>query len=65
MTGETASEDAAMIETPCIKICSIDPETGLCSGCARTRGEIASWSSLSNEERRAIMALLPNRQKSS
>ena len=31
------------IETPCVKICVVDPETGYCIGCGRTREEIAGW----------------------
>ena len=50
------------IETPCVKICDIDRETGLCCGCGRSLAEIASWSSLSGAERRRIMALLPARK---
>jgi uncharacterized protein len=37
------------IETPCIKICVVDPETGFCIGCGRTRGEIGGWLGLSPE----------------
>ena len=47
--------------TPCIKLCTIDPRTGLCLGCARTLAEIASWSSLSDAERARLMAELPRR----
>ena len=25
------------IETPCVKLCVVDPETGFCIGCGRTR----------------------------
>jgi predicted Fe-S protein YdhL (DUF1289 family) len=49
------------IETPCIKVCVVDPETGFCIGCGRTRGEIGSWLGLSAEQRRALMAELPER----
>lgn len=49
------------IETPCIKVCVIDPETGFCVGCGRTRGEIGSWLGLSAAERRQIMATLSDR----
>lgn len=51
----------AEIESPCIKICVIEPETRLCTGCLRTIDEIGAWSSLSNEDRRAVMDDLPNR----
>ncbi len=49
------------IETPCIKVCVVDPETGFCIGCGRTRVEIGSWLSLNPAQRRDIMAGLPER----
>jgi predicted Fe-S protein YdhL (DUF1289 family) len=51
------------MESPCIKICVIDPKTRLCDGCGRTIDEIASWSSFSPEDRRRIMAELPLRPR--
>ncbi|HHC29516.1 MAG TPA: DUF1289 domain-containing protein [Rhodobacterales bacterium] len=47
--------------TPCVQICVIHSETGLCTGCLRTRDEIAGWSRMSNEERAALMDTLPAR----
>lgn len=47
--------------TPCIKVCVIDPRTGLCEGCGRTLAEIAQWSRLGEAEQLAIMAELPQR----
>ncbi|MEZ2405526.1 hypothetical protein GGC47_000230 [Bosea sp. OAE752] len=49
------------VSTPCIKVCVIDPASGLCEGCGRTLDEIAQWSGLSEAERLAIMAELPER----
>jgi predicted Fe-S protein YdhL (DUF1289 family) len=49
------------IESPCIKLCVIHPETRLCAGCYRSIDEIAGWGSLSPEARSAIMAALPQR----
>lgn len=49
------------IASPCIKICVIDPQSGLCEGCGRTLQEIAQWSRLGDAERRAIMATLEDR----
>ncbi|WP_425093371.1 DUF1289 domain-containing protein [Tropicimonas sp. S265A] len=51
----------AEIESPCVKVCVIHPETRLCTGCLRTIDEIGAWSSLSVEARRAVMADLPAR----
>lgn len=52
------------IESPCIKICVIHPDAKICVGCYRTGDEIAIWSRLTPEARRAVMADLPERAKS-
>ena len=49
------------MESPCIKICTYDPGSGLCLGCGRTLAEIAGWASFSDAERRRIMDELPAR----
>jgi uncharacterized protein len=43
------------IESPCVKICVVDPETGFCIGCGRTRDEIGSWLGFSPEQRRLTL----------
>jgi len=48
--------------SPCINVCRMDPATGFCEGCCRTLDEIADWSSLSESEKRAVLALLPARK---
>jgi predicted Fe-S protein YdhL (DUF1289 family) len=49
------------LETPCVNICLLDPETGSCLGCGRTLAEIAAWARMSDAERREIMTALPER----
>ena len=39
---------AMPIQTPCNKICTIDPGSGLCRGCGRSLSEIAQWSALTD-----------------
>jgi hypothetical protein len=53
-----------MIQSPCVKICSIDAASGLCSGCGRTLDEIARWAGMSEDERAAIMRELKERMVS-
>lgn len=53
--------DLPEIETPCIKICVLDPETGFCIGCGRTRGEIGAWLDLTAGARHEVMTILPER----
>jgi predicted Fe-S protein YdhL (DUF1289 family) len=50
------------IASPCNKVCTIDPRSGLCHGCGRTLAEIAQWGSMSDSERQRIMAELPGRR---
>ena len=49
------------IDSPCIEVCVIHPETRLCLGCARSIDEIAAWSRMSDAARAAVMAELPSR----
>ncbi len=50
------------IESPCVKLCTIHPETRLCLGCARSIDEITAWGRMTPEARRAVMAELPGRE---
>ena len=41
--------------SPCIRVCRLEGDDGLCSGCLRTRAEIAGWAGLGESERRRLM----------
>lgn len=56
------AKDHDPVLSPCIGVCVLDPASGYCSGCARTLGEIAAWSSASDAQRSAIKAALPARR---
>lgn len=45
----------AMIDSPCVKICTLDARSGICLGCGRTIDEIARWAGMSADEREAVM----------
>ena len=49
------------VQSPCVKLCVVHPEERICVGCFRTIEEISTWSRLTPEERKAIMAELPSR----
>ncbi|TDR89932.1 DUF1289 domain-containing protein [Enterovirga rhinocerotis] len=53
----------AAISSPCIRICVIDEASGLCEGCGRTLAEIATWGTMAEAHRTALMADLPRRLK--
>ncbi|MGB7318101.1 MAG: DUF1289 domain-containing protein [Planktotalea sp.] len=50
------------LDSPCIQICVVHPETRLCTGCNRSIDEISAWSKMTPETRRSIMAELPSRE---
>lgn len=49
------------VDSPCIKICVLHPEAGLCIGCYRSIEEISNWANMPAEARRAVIAELPRR----
>ena len=49
------------VESPCILVCVLDQATGWCLGCGRTGEEIAAWPDANDNQRRAVMELLPLR----
>ena len=56
------SEPPKPIKTPCIKVCVVDGESGLCLGCFRQLSEVAGWARLTDEERDLILDELPSRR---
>jgi len=48
--------------SPCVRVCAVDPCTGLCRGCWRTLAEIAAWPTLDDDGRRGILAAVDARR---
>ncbi len=51
------------VDSPCVKVCVIHSESGLCMGCFRTTGEIAEWPTMEPETRKTLMTELPERER--
>jgi predicted Fe-S protein YdhL (DUF1289 family) len=51
------------IVSPCIGICEIDPEDGLCMGCLRTLREVADWRMAGDATRLDILQRLKQRRR--
>lgn len=48
-------------DSPCVLICSMERESGLCFGCGRSAQEIASWTLIPKEDRAVLLKELPER----
>ncbi|MBL4747624.1 MAG: DUF1289 domain-containing protein [Magnetovibrio sp.] len=50
------------IESPCIDVCKLNPETTLCEGCWRTREEIKAWKGANTNYRLKILSNIEGRK---
>ena len=50
------------VVSPCVSICEIDPNDGICRGCFRSLGEIAAWQSMSQEAQMLLLEKLRDRR---
>ena len=55
-------EDQTPVPSPCINVCQMVHETGLCQGCMRTIDEIVAWGSASEDYKRAVWAEIRRRE---
>lgn len=50
------------VPSPCISICRMDTQSGLCEGCLRTLDEIADWGAMPDAGRRAVLGAIEARR---
>lgn len=50
------------VPSPCVNVCRMQPASGLCEGCLRTLDEIAAWSGLDDDARRAVLVRVEERR---
>ena len=50
------------MKSPCINVCEMDPQRGVCLGCCRTLDEIAHWSAMHDEDQRRVLDALRERR---
>jgi len=55
-------EDQTPVPSPCINVCRMVPDTGLCQGCMRTIDEIIAWSKSGDDYKRAVWAEIRRRE---
>jgi predicted Fe-S protein YdhL (DUF1289 family) len=52
----------APVPSPCISLCKMSPDTGLCEGCMRTIEEIRAWREADDDYKRAVWAEIRRRE---
>ena len=52
------SEDDELPSSPCISVCRMTEETGLCEGCFRTLDEITGWGHRAPQAKRDVWRLI-------
>lgn len=59
---QAPSPIAPPVPSPCVSLCQMDPETGLCHGCLRTIDEIVNWSGADDDFKRAVWLEIKRRE---
>ncbi|MET3130164.1 putative Fe-S protein YdhL (DUF1289 family) [Oxalobacteraceae bacterium GrIS 1.11] len=49
--------------SPCISLCKMDADSGLCQGCLRTIDEIIQWSAAGDDYKRAVWVEIRRREQ--
>ena len=58
-----AAELAAPVPSPCVSLCKMNPDSGLCEGCLRTLDEIRKWSEADDDFKRGVLAQIRQREQ--
>ena len=58
----SATESTAPVPSPCVSLCEMAPDTGLCKGCLRTIDEIVAWGTADEAFKRAVWAQIRQRE---
>jgi uncharacterized protein len=53
----------AEIPSPCVQICTVDPERATCIGCYRTLDEIAGWPDFTPAQKLAVWERIAQRRR--
>lgn len=55
--------DQGRVPSPCISVCKMNAQTGLCEGCLRTIEEIVQWGTAGEEYKRAVWVEIRRREE--
>jgi predicted Fe-S protein YdhL (DUF1289 family) len=58
---DSADRPRPVIESPCNRVCTLDPASGFCLGCGRSLDEITRWTQMTDAERARLIVDLERR----
>jgi predicted Fe-S protein YdhL (DUF1289 family) len=53
--------DLVHVPSPCVSICVINPNSGLCEGCLRNLEEVAGWGQMPSVQQREVWQRIQKR----
>jgi predicted Fe-S protein YdhL (DUF1289 family) len=59
----SAPESTSPVPSPCVSLCKMDPDTGLCQGCLRSLDEIVAWAGADDDFKRAVWTQIRRREQ--
>jgi predicted Fe-S protein YdhL (DUF1289 family) len=52
-----------MVKSPCINICKINNDSGLCIGCYRNVDEVSNWIHFTDKQKKIVISKIQKRAK--
>ena len=63
MISYDPATDEGKVPSPCISLCKMNAQTGVCEGCLRTIEEIVQWGAASEEYKRGVWVEIKRREE--
>ena len=54
LSAQVLADTSEDVPSPCVSVCVMHPQTGLCEGCLRSLDEIGGWSRMTAEAKRQV-----------
>jgi len=55
------ARDSHQVPSPCISVCRMNPDDGLCLGCLRDIDEIIAWGRMDEDNKRGVWRAIVSR----
>ena len=63
LAQQVLSDPQPHVPSPCVSICTMNPESPWCEGCLRSLSEIGDWSRADDAQKRQVWRLIAERLK--